>query len=325
MTKNYFFFSPWTSGWDNLAADEWFLDHLEEGELMLYLYCNRNAVVIGKNQNPWKECSLAAMEADDVELVRRVSGGGAVFHDEGNLNFSFIAGAGRYDLARQMDVIITALHSVGIDAMFSGRNDLTVQGKKFSGNAFCGRHENHQHHGTLLIHADLGRLARYLQVDPKKIKSKGIDSVRSRVCNLREFCPGLTIHVMAEALRSAFVTQYGSYVAWEMTQRWKEQLIPYQEKQRSWEWRMGKAPAFTFEIEERFSWGNIELHFSVRNGKIIAVKVYSDALDDTLAPEIEKLLYLCRMDERELHMRLMSQKRDEIRQLAPVLIRRLLT
>lgn len=161
---NYLYVSPSPSGWDNLALDEYFLDHLSEDDFLLYFYINANAVIIGRNQNPWAECRLKAMEEDGVQLVRRITGGGAVFHDCGNLNFSFIAGEKRYDVERQFDLILRALQKLGIPCEFSGRNDLLSEGRKFSGNAFCTRKNIHQHHGTLLVSADLSRLNNYLSV-----------------------------------------------------------------------------------------------------------------------------------------------------------------
>ena len=112
--RNFFYLSPSRDGWQNLAMDEWFLDHLGPEDLMLYCYINDNAVIIGKNQNPWRECDLQAMDRDGVQLVRRVTGGGAVFHDAGNLNFSFIAGEGRYDVQRQLRVILRWMKPSGI-------------------------------------------------------------------------------------------------------------------------------------------------------------------------------------------------------------------
>ena len=197
--NNLLYMSPTGDGWKNLAADEWFLDHLPEDTVLLYFYINDNAVIIGKNQNPWRECDLTAMEQDGVQLVRRVSGGGAVYHDGGNLNFSFIASRTRYDEQKQFELILQAVRSLGIACEFSGRNDLLAEGRKFSGNAFCHRGPNCQHHGTLLVDADMGRLQRYLKPDPRKLRAKGVASVRSRVCNLKELCPGLT----AEAVRRA--------------------------------------------------------------------------------------------------------------------------
>ena len=155
---NLLYVSTSPDGWRNLGVDEYFLDHIGEDDMLLYFYVNRNAVIIGRGQNPWAECNLSAMERDGVQLVRRITGGGAVFHDEGNLNFSFIAGEKRYDLQRQLGMILDAVRALGIPCEFSGRNDLLADGRKFSGNAFCSRGCVRQHHGTLLIDADLTRL-----------------------------------------------------------------------------------------------------------------------------------------------------------------------
>ena len=188
---NWLYVSDSTDGWRNLGADEYFLDHLSPEDMLLHFYVNRSAVIIGRGQNPWAECNLDAMQRDDVQLVRRITGGGAVFHDEGNLNFSFIAGTARYDVQRQLGMILSAVRALGIPCEFSGRNDLLADGRKFSGNAFCSRKGICQHHGTLLIRSDLTRLQNYLNVDPRKLQAKGVKSVRSRVCNLSEFAPGL--------------------------------------------------------------------------------------------------------------------------------------
>ena len=200
MGKNYLYISDSYDGWRNLATDEWFLDHIGPEDVVLYFYINRNAVIIGKNQNPWKECDLSAMERDGVQLVRRISGGGAVFHDCGNLNFSFNAGKNRYDKDRQHRFILETVQSLGIPCEFSGRNDLLAAGKKFSGNAYCARGDAKQHHGTLLVSADLSRLQNYLTVDPRKMQSKGVASVRSRVCNLNEFVPSLTVEELLRVI-----------------------------------------------------------------------------------------------------------------------------
>jgi lipoate-protein ligase A len=133
MERNFLFVSQSQNGYRNLAVDEWFLDHVGAEDLILHLYQNGNDVIIGKNQNPWLECNLEAMERDGVRLVRRVSGGGAVYHDEGNLNFSFIAGEGRYDVEKQLSLILEAIRTLGIPAEFSGRNDILSDGKNFPG------------------------------------------------------------------------------------------------------------------------------------------------------------------------------------------------
>jgi lipoate-protein ligase A len=288
--QNYFYVSPSQDGWQNLATDEWFLDHVEEGELILYFYINRNAVIIGKNQNPWKECNLSAMEADGVQLVRRVTGGGAVFHDCGNLNFSFIAGPGRYDQDKQFSTIMQAIRALDIPCEFSGRNDLLSDGRKFSGNAFCQRGGARMHHGTLLIQADMTRLQNYLQVDPRKLQAKGVSSVRSRVCNLSEFRPDLSVPMVLSALKQAFRKAYGDYTEWQPTAIDAAQIEEYYRKQSSWEWRMGQTPQFDLELDTRFPWGGIQMLLRLEDGHIAHLDVYSDAIDAELPALLQGLL-----------------------------------
>ena len=280
--QNYFYMSQTQDGWANLARDEWFLEHIQPGEFLLYLYVNRNAVIIGQNQNAWKECNLKAMEADQVQLVRRISGGGAVFHDAGNLNFSFIAHKDSYDLQRQMGVILSAVRSLGIPAEFSGRNDLLANGSKFSGNAFCARGENMQHHGTLLISADLARLSRYLNVDPKKIRSKGVSSVRARVCNLSELAGNISVERMVDTLKQAYAAEYGSFAAFPEKRLDRAAIDALTKKHASWQWQLGRAPSFDYEIDRRFSWGGIQLLLTLRDGCVAHAQAFSDALDTSL-------------------------------------------
>ena len=189
--SNYIYSAPTGDGWLNLARDGYFLENNKKGDVILYFYVNKNAVIIGRNQNAWKECNIANMDADGVQLVRRHSGGGAVFHDNGNLNFSFITDEKHYDLNRQMRVILNAVSKLGLKAELSGRNDITVDGKKFSGNAFSLAKGNRSHHGTILVNADLTKLSNYLCVSKEKMRSKGIDSVRARVCNICELSRAL--------------------------------------------------------------------------------------------------------------------------------------
>ena len=313
---NYWYVSPSRDGWQNLAMDEWFLDHLEPEDLLIYFYINQNAVIIGKNQNPWKECDLAAMERDGVQLVRRVTGGGAVYHDAGNLNFSFIVGEGRYDVERQLNLILRAVQSFGIPCAFSGRNDLLADGRKFSGNAFCARGQIRQHHGTLLLRSDLGRLQNYLQVDPRKMKAKGVSSVRSRVCNLSDFTQDVTIPAMLAAIRQAFEDNYGPVSDYPVTPEQVAGVVPYYEKQCSWQWRLGKTPAFDLELDPRFPWGGVQLLLTLREGCVARAEVYSDAMDTELSEEIRSLLTGCRFTSEALHRALMRSEKPQIHDVA---------
>jgi len=318
--RNFWYVSPSKDGWQNLAMDEWFLDHLEPNDLILYFYVNQNAVIIGKNQNPWKECDLAAMERDGVQLVRRITGGGAVYHDSGNLNFSFIAGEGRYDLEKQLNLILQAVRRFGIPCDFSGRNDLLADGKKFSGNAFCSRQGMRQHHGTLLIDSDLGKLQNYLQVDPRKLNAKGVKSVRSRVCNLSEFTGNVTVESMLAAIRQVFEASYGAVEDFSPTPEQVAGMVPYYEKQRSWEWRLGKTPAFDLELDTRFPWGGVQLQFTLRNSAVEQVDVWSDAMDAELAAEIRTRLTGVRFGSRSLCDALTASEKEQIREVGQFLL-----
>lgn len=245
--SNYIYSAPTGDGWLNLARDGYFLENNKKGDVILYFYVNKNAVIIGRNQNAWKECSIANMDADGVQLVRRHSGGGAVFHDNGNLNFSFITDEKHYDLNRQMRVILNAVSKLGLKAELSGRNDITVDGKKFSGNAFSLAKGNRSHHGTILVNADLTKLSNYLCVSKEKMRSKGIDSVRARVCNLCELSSGLTVEAMRRLVIESFIEEYGAASEYVFDGTALAEVEERRERLASWEWRFGKTPQFDFE------------------------------------------------------------------------------
>ncbi len=286
----YFYMSDFSDAARNLAVDEYFLSSLGEDDILLYLYINSNAVIIGKGQNAWKECDVGAMEKDSVQLVRRHTGGGAVYHDGGNLNFSFVAGEKNYDLDRQTDVIIKTAARFGIEAEKSGRNDLLTNGRKFSGNAFAVKNGIKAHHGTLLISTDLDRLTRYLNVSQKKIESKGIKSVRSRVCDLCEFSTEANVPAFAEALEAEFQKQYGKACKYSFDSAELREIERLYKKHTSWEYVYGKTPAFDFKAEYRTSYGGVELLFRVKEGFIHGVTVYTDSLDVSLPAKLEKML-----------------------------------
>ena len=200
--------APGTDPYENLALEQTLLERVEEGECILYLWQNARTVVIGRNQNPWKECRTTLLTEEGGRLARRLSGGGAVFHDLGNLNFTFLMREEDYDLSRQLRVIETACLSLGVPVERSGRNDLLADGRKFSGNAFYHHLGRAYHHGTLMVDVDLEMVQRYLSPSKAKLAAKGVDSVRSRVVNLKEFVPDLTVDNLKNALVSAFASVY---------------------------------------------------------------------------------------------------------------------
>lgn len=179
-------------------------------DVVLLLWRNARTVVVGLNQNPWAECRVDLLRAEGGRLARRLTGGGAVYHDVGNLNFSFVVRKDLYDVGRQLLVIMDALKGFGLEARCSGRNDLEIDGAKFSGNAFRKTQSVCLHHGTILIRTDSAALARYLTPSPQKLARKGVDSVRQRVVNLSQLVPSLSPEVLMPALVEAFEAGYGS-------------------------------------------------------------------------------------------------------------------
>ena len=310
--SNYIYSAPTGDGWLNLARDGYFLENNKKDDVILYFYVNKNAVIIGRNQNAWKECNIANMDADGVQLVRRHSGGGAVFHDNGNLNFSFITDEKHYDLNRQMRVILNAVSKLGLKAELSGRNDITVDGKKFSGNAFSLAKGNRSHHGTILVNADLTKLSNYLCVSKEKMRSKGIDSVRARVCNICELSSGLTVEAMRRLVIESFIEEYGAASEYVFDGTALAEVEERRERLASWEWRFGKTPQFDFETDKRFSFGDTQIYFNSRNGVIRETKVYSDCLDTELTTEIENALTGVHFRKEEIKAALSKMKDQSI-------------
>ncbi len=262
----------------NMAAEKHLTLGAAEDECIMYLWRNARTVFIGRNQNCWAECNVSVLEADGGKLARRLSGGGAVYHDEGNLNFTFAASAENYDVARQCAVIAAAVGEFGLDARVSGRNDILIDGAKFSGNAFWKFGQNHYHHGTILIKTDTAAMARYLSVDPDKLKAKGVASVRSRVVNLSELSDRVNVDSMTAALCRAFTRVYGLQVTHKPMPDGTE-LESMRAEFASAEWKYNMTPHFSHSIKGRFAWGGVTLELDVREGMVAECRVFSDALD----------------------------------------------
>lgn len=277
--------------WFNLALEEHLLKSVGLDEVILYLWQNQGTVVIGRNQNAWRQCRCRELEADGKKLARRLSGGGAVFHDLGNLNFTFLIEGKHYNLERQLEVILQAVREQGIKAEFTGRNDLTVAGKKFSGNAFYFDERNAYHHGTLLIDVNFADMMRYLQVSEEKIRSKAIESVKARVVNLKNLNPEITIASMTDSVASAFITIYGGSKNIEEIAPEEIGLEDLYRRYSSWEWRYGESPKFDLQFDTRFPWGEIQVGLSLRKGQIVKAKIYSDAMNPQLIEEMAGALH----------------------------------
>ena len=277
--------------YQNLSIEEYLLEDCREDECIIYLWQNKKTVVIGKNQNAWKECQAENLEKDGGHVVRRLSGGGAVYHDTGNLNFTFLVRKENYDLDEQLQVIINAVNSLGIKAVKSGRNDILADGRKFSGNAFYKKGDHYYHHGTLMVDVDTGALSRYLTVSDAKLKSKGVDSVKSRVTNLKALNPEITIESLAEALVEAFQQVYGLKAGERTLEGMSQDLLQSKiDRFSPWEWIYGRKIDFQYELTGKTEAGEVTLQLQVSSGIIEDLVVYSDSLDDKASEKIAELL-----------------------------------
>lgn len=300
-----YYISDSVNPYHNLGLEEYLLLHVKKNECILYLWQNQNTVVIGRNQNSWKECKIDDLEQNGGFLCRRLSGGGAVYHDLGNLNFTFLVRTDHYNLDKQLQVIIEAVKQLGITAQKTGRNDITVDGKKFSGNAFYEKGNFSYHHGTLMVHVDVSKLSRYLHVSKDKLEMKGVASVKSRVANLSDFKKDITIDELKEKLIEAFGKVYeGQPGMLNETLLNKEEIASLERKYESWEWKYGRKIAFEYEFSKRYVWGDVGFCFHVDKGLIKACEVYTDSMNPFIFVKIKKSLIGCRYDKQDINQRI---------------------
>lgn len=292
-------YNPVTDAYFNLAAEEYLLRH--EDEDVFLLWRNDNTVVIGRNQNAWAEINVPYVTEHGISVVRRLSGGGAVFHDLGNVNFTFLTartGGGQIDFSRFTAPIIRALASLGVRAEADGRNDILADGAKISGNAQCvfrrpDGTERLLHHGTLLYGADLSRLAAALVVRPEKLRAKGVASVRRRVTNLRDvpgFPPDLSVeefiaHLAREA-SGASGTETGSLTEEEIAGI----RALREEKYATWEWNYGASGEHETEYYARFPFGSVSAAYTARHGVITEIRLFGDYFGTEPVSLLEKAL-----------------------------------
>jgi lipoate-protein ligase A len=291
IDKLYLYSSDSTVPYHNIAVEAFMLEGLPPHSCIFYLWQNRRTVVIGRNQNAWKECRAGELERDGGFLARRLSGGGAVFHDLGNLCFTFIVPTEDYNIVRQTGILLDALKRLGLDAVMSGRNDLEIGGKKFSGHAYHRGTVSAMHHGTFLVHADLSLARKYLSPPPEKISSKGIASIKSRIVNLAELDGALTIEKLSEVLIESVERAYGCMGTLLRDDFFDKARIAGLETHFSApEWRYGRSPECSMEITSRFDWGGVDLCFDVIEGKIVNMAAFSDAMDEAFILDLPRNL-----------------------------------
>ncbi|SDN13158.1 lipoate--protein ligase [Bacillus sp. OK048] len=288
----------------NLAIEEYALKNLDINETYLLFYINEPSIIIGKNQNSVEEINTEYVESNDIHVVRRLSGGGAVYHDLGNLNYSFITkddGDSFHNFRKFTEPVIAALNQMGVNAELSGRNDILAEGRKISGNAQFSTKGRMFTHGTLLFNSEMDHIVSALRVKKDKIESKGIKSVRSRVANISEF---LSDKMTIEEFRSSllkYIFQGEEVTEYVLTEEdWDKIHQLSKERYQNWDWNYGKSPNFNLQHSHRFPVGQIDVRLDVEKGVIKHCKIYGDFFGVGDVSEIENKLNAVRYEKSEL-------------------------
>lgn len=277
----------------NLAVESILTDEYHPNTITMFLWKNQQTVVIGTNQNPYSECNVRQLLEDGGHIARRRTGGGAVYHDLGNLNFSFVADKTIYNVDKQLSVIQNALATLGLKTEKSGRNDITYQGRKFSGNAFFSGKQQNLHHGTILIKTDADRMMRYLIVNQSKLKKNGVKSVASRIVNLSEVADITSDSIVPLLIESfektydqkAEVIDFEKYASLEKT-------ISLKEHYESEEFLFDKWRHFKTYKKEQFQWGNVDISLSINEDEDVIenINIASDCLQLSAIEDAHQLL-----------------------------------
>jgi lipoate---protein ligase len=305
-----------TDARQNLALEEYVLRHRMGDDDLLLFYVNAPAIIIGRNQNTIEEIASDVVDARGIRVVRRVSGGGAVYHDLGNLNFSFMTRDvkgrfNRYD--RFNGPVVEVLRELGVEAEIGGRNDILVGGRKISGNAQFATPDRMLSHGTLLVHANLDDVTAALRPKPGKVESKGVKSIRSRVANINEFLPqpadtgevALTVHELRELiLERIFGTRDRARIpSVELTDAdWRAVRELEAKKYGAWSWNYGENPPSNVQRAQRFAAGELDVRLDVQQGRIAALRIFGD--------------YMGRADVADVEARLLGVAYDRDRMVA---------
>lgn len=313
MVKNRIIISEIFNPAYNLGLEEYLI---ETGDNILYLWQNDNTIVIGRNQNPYKECNIKKIKEDKVNLVRRRSGGGAVYHDMGNLNFTIISKKHKNNIEENFDLVNKALSYENIKSVFNGRNDLHVDNKKISGNAFFEDEDIFCHHGTMLIDVDMNRLGKYLTASKLKLESKGIDSVKSRVVNLIDIEPNINVEKIIQGFIKAYKEKINNsdidieYFDKEKIEN-NPDIMEKVNRYSSWDWVFGESPKSNMYFEEKFDWGIIDLELDVESGFIKIAKIYTDSIINDNFDELSENLKNIKLKKENLIEKIEETIKDE--------------
>lgn len=295
----------------NLAIETYLMKEKPLDEPILLFYINEPSIIIGRNQNTIEEINKEYVEEKGIHVVRRLSGGGAVYHDFGNLNFSFIMpddGNSFRDFAKVTQPIIDALHAMGVEgAQLKGRNDLVIGDKKFSGNAMYATNGRMFAHGTIMFDSDVNEVVNALKVRKDKIESKGIKSIRSRVTNIKPFLSDeyqnlSTVDFRQDILLRIFgVETLEEVTTYELTEEdWQKINQISDEYYRNWDWNYGRSPEFDLVRRERFPIGSIEAKMNVAGGKINDIRIFGDFFGLGEIADVEKILTGVKYDKESI-------------------------
>lgn len=281
----------------NLALEEYVFRHKPTDEDCLLFYVNERAIIIGRNQNTIEEIDADVVSARSITVVRRVSGGGAVYHDAGNLNFSFMTAdvRGRFNRYDQFTrPVIDVLQSMGVPAELGGRNDILAGGRKISGNAQFALPTRMFSHGTLLLDSDLDAVTAALRPKPGKVESKGIKSIRSRVANIGEFlaAPLDVVELRERIIEQIFGTRDRSRIPQLVLSDadWTAVYALMESKYGSWGWNYGENPPSNVQRTKRFPAGEIDVRLDVKEGRVASVRIFGDFMGRTDVAELERRL-----------------------------------
>jgi lipoate---protein ligase len=284
----------------NLAVEDCLLKNVRENEIILFMWQSESAVVIGKNQNPWLECNPHLLRADGVKLARRFSGGGAVYQDLGNLNYSFIMDRNLYDQQNQMRVVINAIEKMEIRAGTGSNNSLVIDKRKFSGNSFSLKADRAMHHGTILVSTDFSNMSAYLKPAGLKITARSVGSNPMEVVNLATIEPSLNVDVVAGLLAMSFDEMYEtkSPITYGETALDAARINEAFRKFATWDWNYGYTPEFKITFNDEFTWGKVEMVLSIKKGFVQNVLVNTSV--DEISDIIQSALPGCRFTPRRM-------------------------